>query len=165
VQEKLKSWLTLSFVTKIRMQKILVILRLYWNPITLVLIWKVLSIETSFQVTPLFLKSYHFCVSSNTFWNFLKIPLVLKELKWLQHAIQRIILLQILPVLTELIALPGANPQVTAGSLLCLGELCQNLKAHAIPSLPLFMPRLIQVLKNYDQLARYVMTRRPDGLK
>jgi hypothetical protein len=29
VQEKLKSWLTLSFVTKIRMQKILVILRLY----------------------------------------------------------------------------------------------------------------------------------------
>jgi hypothetical protein len=31
-----------TFVTKIRMQKILAILRLCWNPITLVLIWKVL---------------------------------------------------------------------------------------------------------------------------
>jgi hypothetical protein len=31
-----------TFVTKIRMQKILVILRFYWNLITLVLIWKVL---------------------------------------------------------------------------------------------------------------------------
>jgi hypothetical protein len=31
-----------TFVTKIRMQKILVICLLYWNPITLVFIWKVL---------------------------------------------------------------------------------------------------------------------------
>jgi hypothetical protein len=30
------------FVTNIKMTKILVILRLYWNPMTLVLIWKVL---------------------------------------------------------------------------------------------------------------------------
>jgi hypothetical protein len=31
------------------------------------------GIETSFQVVPLFLKSFHFWVSYITFWNFLKI--------------------------------------------------------------------------------------------
>ncbi|XP_064652664.1 HEAT repeat-containing protein 1-like [Lineus longissimus] len=59
----------------------------------------------------------------------------------------------ILPVLTELFAQPAANPQVMASGLLCLAELCQNLRAHAIPSLPLFMPRLIHVLKNEKKLA------------
>jgi hypothetical protein len=38
------------------------------------------GIETSFQVVPLFLKSFHFWVSSITFWNVLKIPSVLKGL-------------------------------------------------------------------------------------
>jgi hypothetical protein len=37
-------------------------------------------IETSFQVVPLFLKSFHFWVNSITFWNFLKIPSVFKVL-------------------------------------------------------------------------------------
>jgi hypothetical protein len=32
------------------------------------------GIETSFQVVPLFLKSFHFWASCITFWNFLKIP-------------------------------------------------------------------------------------------
>jgi hypothetical protein len=34
------------------------------------------GIETSFQVVPLFLKSFHFWVSYITFWNLLKIPSV-----------------------------------------------------------------------------------------
>jgi hypothetical protein len=34
------------------------------------------GIETSLQVVPLFLKSFHICVSYNSFWNFLKIPSV-----------------------------------------------------------------------------------------
>jgi hypothetical protein len=38
------------------------------------------GIETSFQVVPLFLKSFHFWVSYITFWNFLKIPSVFKGL-------------------------------------------------------------------------------------
>jgi hypothetical protein len=33
------------------------------------------GIETSFQVVPLFFKSFNFWVSCITFWNFLKIPL------------------------------------------------------------------------------------------
>jgi hypothetical protein len=36
------------------------------------------GIETSFQVVPLFLKSFHFWVSSTLFWNFLKIMLFQK---------------------------------------------------------------------------------------
>jgi hypothetical protein len=36
------------------------------------------GIETSSQVVPLFLKSFHFWVSYMTFWNFLKIPSVFK---------------------------------------------------------------------------------------
>jgi hypothetical protein len=39
------------------------------------------GIETSFQVEPFFLKSFHFWVSYITFWNFLKITLVFKGLK------------------------------------------------------------------------------------
>jgi hypothetical protein len=45
-------------VSQIRKPKILLILRLDWNPITLVLIWK--GIETRFQVVVLFWKSFHF---------------------------------------------------------------------------------------------------------
>jgi hypothetical protein len=45
-------------VIKIGMQKILVILRLYWNPITLVLIWKVL--RQAFR-------SYHYFWNPSTF--------------------------------------------------------------------------------------------------
>jgi hypothetical protein len=36
------------------------------------------GIETSFQVVPLFLKSFHFWVSYIAHWNFLKIPSVFK---------------------------------------------------------------------------------------
>jgi hypothetical protein len=48
-----------AFVTKIIMQKILVILWLYWNPITLVLIWRVLR-QAFRWCHKLFLKSFHF---------------------------------------------------------------------------------------------------------
>jgi hypothetical protein len=40
------------------------------------------GIETSFQVVPLFFKSFHFWVSYITFWNFLKMPSVLKGLNY-----------------------------------------------------------------------------------
>jgi hypothetical protein len=69
-----------TFVTKIRMQKILVILRLYWNPITLVLIWKV--VRQAFRW-------YHYFWNPSTLWwqlyNFLKlkIPSVIKWLKFI----------------------------------------------------------------------------------
>jgi hypothetical protein len=39
------------------------------------------DIETSFQVVPLFFKSFHFWASYITFWNFLKIRSVLKGWK------------------------------------------------------------------------------------
>jgi hypothetical protein len=38
------------------------------------------GIETSFQIIPLFSKSFHFWVNYITFWNFVKIPSVLEEL-------------------------------------------------------------------------------------
>jgi hypothetical protein len=40
------------------------------------------GIETTFQVVPLFLKSFHFRASYITFWNFLKIPSVFKGLNF-----------------------------------------------------------------------------------
>jgi hypothetical protein len=47
------------------------------------------GIETSFQVVPLFLKSFHFWVSHRyiTFLNFLKIPSILKELTSAENVI------------------------------------------------------------------------------
>jgi hypothetical protein len=52
--------------------------RLYWNP-NIGAHFK--SIETSFQVVPLSLKSFHFWVNCITFWNFLKIPSVKIDLQ------------------------------------------------------------------------------------
>jgi hypothetical protein len=78
-----------TFVTKIGMQKILVILWLDWNPITLVLIWKVL--RQAFRWYHYFWDPSTFgwviikLKSDITFWNFLKIPSVLKELKLLLY--------------------------------------------------------------------------------
>jgi hypothetical protein len=66
-----------TFVTNIRMQKILVILWLYWNPITLVFIWKVL--RQAFRRFNYFRNPS--TVSSITFWNFLKILSVFKVFK------------------------------------------------------------------------------------
>jgi hypothetical protein len=65
-----------TFVTKIRMPKQLVILRLL-KPHN---IGHLKGIETSFQVVPLFFKYFQFCASYITFWNFLKIPSVFKGL-------------------------------------------------------------------------------------
>jgi hypothetical protein len=59
-----------TFVTKIRMQNILVILHLYWNTITLVLIWKVLRQAFTW---------YHYIWNPSTFgrviYHFLKFSL------------------------------------------------------------------------------------------
>jgi hypothetical protein len=67
-----------TFVTKIRMQKILVIFTTLLKPHHIGIHLK--GIETSVQEVLLFLKSFHFWMSSITFWNFLKIPSVFKGL-------------------------------------------------------------------------------------
>jgi hypothetical protein len=59
------AWRRSTFVTKIRMQTYW-LFDDYWNPITLVLIWKALR--------QAFRWYHYFWASSITFWNFLKIP-------------------------------------------------------------------------------------------
>jgi hypothetical protein len=67
-----KGWQRSTFVTKIRMQKLLVILRLYWNPIhwySFERYWDKLSGRTNiFEILPLLGELYHFLkFSQNTF--------------------------------------------------------------------------------------------------
>jgi hypothetical protein len=68
-----------TFVTKIRMQKYIGNFTTLLKPHNIGTHLK--GIETSFQVVPLFLKSFHFWVSYITFSKFLKIPSVFKGLK------------------------------------------------------------------------------------
>jgi hypothetical protein len=67
-----------TFVTKIRMQKILVILRLYWNPIILVVIWKVL--RQAFMWYFYFWNPSLFGWVISLFCHFFKIPSIFKGL-------------------------------------------------------------------------------------
>jgi hypothetical protein len=69
-----------TFVTKIRMQKYIGNFTTLLKPHNIDTHLK--GIETSFQVVPLFLKSFHFGMSYITFLNFLKIPSVFKGLKF-----------------------------------------------------------------------------------
>lgn len=49
--------------------------------------------------------------------------------------------------ITDYTCNPNISGQVTASVVLCLAELCGNLKVHALSSLRRFMPALIKVLK------------------
>lgn len=57
--------------------------------------------------------------------------------------------IQILEFITNLIRSGCAQNHVLASAILCLAELCVNLRAHAIPSLPEYMPAIIKVLKRH----------------
>lgn len=46
------------------------------------------------------------------------------------------------------------NLQVAACALLCVADLCNSLKAHAIPHLPEFMPLVIKEMKHEERLTR-----------
>ncbi|XP_077285744.1 HEAT repeat containing 1 homolog l(2)k09022 [Arctopsyche grandis] len=54
----------------------------------------------------------------------------------------------ILSYVTDLIKSTTISGNLQASLVLCLAELCSNLKAHAISSLPKFMPSLIKILKS-----------------
>lgn len=53
----------------------------------------------------------------------------------------------VLETVTEYTCNPNISGNVMASVVLCLAELCSNLKAHALASLRKFMPALIKVLK------------------
>ncbi|CAH2066051.1 unnamed protein product, partial [Iphiclides podalirius] len=53
----------------------------------------------------------------------------------------------VLEVVTDYTCDPGISGNVMASVVLCLAELCGNLKAHALASLRKFVPALIKVLK------------------
>lgn len=53
----------------------------------------------------------------------------------------------VLETVTEYTCNPNITANVMASVVLCLAELCSNLKAHALASLRKFMPALIKVLK------------------
>lgn len=53
--------------------------------------------------------------------------------------------------ITEYTCKPNTSGQVTASVVLCLAELCGNLKVHALSSLRRFMPGLIKVLKKQSK--------------
>lgn len=54
---------------------------------------------------------------------------------------------QILDLVTNLIKSPRIQGNIMASLILCLAELCNTLRAHAISSLNRFMPTIIKVLK------------------
>lgn len=56
-------------------------------------------------------------------------------------------LVEILDFVTDLIKSDKVQNNVLASVMLCLAELCVNLRAHAIPSLPNFMPAILKILK------------------
>ncbi|XP_044269231.1 HEAT repeat-containing protein 1 homolog [Tribolium madens] len=56
-------------------------------------------------------------------------------------------LAEILDFVTDLVKSGKVQNNVLASVLLCLAELCTNLRAHAIPSLPNFMPAILKILK------------------
>ncbi|EFA00063.1 HEAT repeat-containing protein 1 homolog [Tribolium castaneum] len=56
-------------------------------------------------------------------------------------------LAEILDFVTDLAKSGKVQNNVLASVLLCLAELCTNLRAHAIPSLPNFMPAILRILK------------------
>ncbi|XP_068621237.1 HEAT repeat-containing protein 1 [Battus philenor] len=53
----------------------------------------------------------------------------------------------VLEIVTDYTCNPSISSNVMASVVLCLSELCGNLKAHALASLRKFMPALIKVLK------------------
>ncbi|XP_013200654.1 HEAT repeat-containing protein 1 [Amyelois transitella] len=53
----------------------------------------------------------------------------------------------VLEIVTDYTCNPNISPNVMASVVLCLAELCGNLKAHALASMRKFMPALIKVLK------------------
>ncbi|XP_077981207.1 HEAT repeat-containing protein 1-like [Glandiceps talaboti] len=59
----------------------------------------------------------------------------------------------VIEVVTRIFSSENSNPQVAASALLCLAELCTNLKAHNIPYLSKFMPPLLEVLDNNESTA------------
>lgn len=54
----------------------------------------------------------------------------------------------ILTFITDLMKVAKSNENILASVILCLAELCANLRAHAIPTLPKYMPALLKVLKS-----------------
>lgn len=54
----------------------------------------------------------------------------------------------ILTFITGLMKIAKTNENILASVILCLAELCANLRAHAIPGLPKYMPALLKVLKS-----------------
>ncbi|KAJ0181615.1 hypothetical protein K1T71_002337 [Dendrolimus kikuchii] len=58
---------------------------------------------------------------------------------------------EVLETVTNYTCNPNISGNVMASIVLCLAELCSNLKAHALASLRKFMPALIKVLKKQRQ--------------
>ncbi|RZC33246.1 HEAT repeat-containing protein 1 -like [Asbolus verrucosus] len=56
-------------------------------------------------------------------------------------------LVEVLDFITEIIKKGKAQNNILASTLLCLAELCSNLRAYAISSVPNFMPALLKILK------------------
>lgn len=54
----------------------------------------------------------------------------------------------ILTFITNLMKIAKSNENILASVILCLAELCANLRAHAISGLPTYMPGLLKVLKS-----------------
>lgn len=54
----------------------------------------------------------------------------------------------ILTFITGLMKIAKTNENILASVILCLAELCANLRAHAIPGLPKYMPALLKILKS-----------------
>lgn len=57
----------------------------------------------------------------------------------------------ILNTITDLVKCEQISGNLTASIVLCLSELCSNLKANALSNLPKFMPHLINILKSHSE--------------
>lgn len=73
----------------------------------------------------------------------LSLKLLVKSLAWQEP--EKFV--QILEFITGILQSGKVQNNVLASVVLCLAELCVNLKGHAISSLPEFMPALMQILK------------------
>lgn len=56
--------------------------------------------------------------------------------------------LQLFPVSVGLLKPRSVPPAVVSNALLCVGELCSSLKAHAIAHLSTIMPPLLKILRD-----------------
>ena len=62
------------------------------------------------------------------------------------------IVLQVLKTAVGVFTGSHGNIQVSSCALLCIAEICNTLKVHVIQHLSSFMPPLLKVMKDQDQL-------------